>query len=236
MDKGSQPSFHIFIKPIIAHTVALTLTLLSIFLVQSVMVAIWGREFRIFDSFRLSVIIGVAYVFALGLYLWRIVRSPYEATPTHSKQVAKLSFDEKVLSEEPKVSISGPLQETIVEFLGASKLKRIRTASFIVLLTGVVYVTLSLRLSYDLSIGFLAIIGLLLLALVVNQWALTHRIGQGIYGNNEYEAREIITYILSNSDKEDFSDGGDSRRLMLPLKKEVPAEPALGEGLGEVQK
>ncbi|MBT0111952.1 hypothetical protein [Vibrio alginolyticus] len=54
----------------------------------------------------------------------------------------------------------------------------------------------------------------LLLALHADQYLITYRIRKGLYGRNEYEAREIIEYILSHADKDDFNDEGGLKKLM----------------------
>ena len=45
------------------------------------------------------------------------------------------------------------------------------------------------------------------------------RIKKGFFGNNESEAREIINFILSNSDNIDFTDGG--KRKSVFSKEEI---------------
>jgi hypothetical protein len=63
---------------------------------------------------------------------------------------------------------------------------------------------------FVLSYGFLILLDGMLLA---------YRVRRGFYGNNEGEAREIITYILRNSDKLDDGDG--TRRIFDSAEPEA---------------
>ena len=234
MEKTSQ-RFLDMTTLMIAHTAACALTLFSIFLIRYALANLFGKDFLIFDSISLNSVANAANIFPLALYVWRIVRSVYAMPTNKSKYVAGAVADEKDLAEEPKASISTSRRVTVVELLADSKSKRIRIASFLLIFTGSVYVTLSLGYGQEPKIGILAIVVFFFLVFSINQKILTYRIHKGIYGTNEYEAREIITYILSNSDKEDFSDGDASKRLLLPLEQDVRTEPTLGKELGEVE-
>lgn len=70
----------------------------------------------------------------------------------------------------------------------------------------------------------------LLALLEIRAANLRYRILHGLFGTNEYEARELINFILHNSDKIDFTDGdGKLRKALLPEKDETAA---VGDGLG----
>jgi hypothetical protein len=54
---------------------------------------------------------------------------------------------------------------------------------------------------------------LVLFLLMLRDYLLAYRIKNGFYGNNEYEALEIIKFILSESSKIDFTDGGKHKKI-----------------------
>ncbi|ENH7109824.1 hypothetical protein ABWJ26_000227 [Vibrio fluvialis] len=54
----------------------------------------------------------------------------------------------------------------------------------------------------------------LLSALLLDKFLITLRIRRGWYGRNEYEAREIINYVSSHANKDDFNDDGGLKKLM----------------------
>jgi hypothetical protein len=73
----------------------------------------------------------------------------------------------------------------------------------------------------DSSINNVAfiLISLFFLGIQVDQKLIEYRIKNGWYGNNEFETREIINFIISHANKDDFNDSGG-------LKKVIP-EPEL---------
>ncbi|MFG0773071.1 hypothetical protein ACF8PD_14695 [Vibrio plantisponsor] len=54
----------------------------------------------------------------------------------------------------------------------------------------------------------------LLIALHLDQIIVGYRIRKGWYGRNRSEAREIISYILSHANKDDFNDDGGLKKLI----------------------
>lgn len=64
---------------------------------------------------------------------------------------------------------------------------------------------------------FLFVIGsLLILAMHIDQKLIDYRVKNGWYGKNEFEAKEIIKFIISHSNKDDFNDSGGLKRV-IPL-------------------
>ncbi|MBY8252262.1 hypothetical protein KW526_06845 [Vibrio fluvialis] len=62
---------------------------------------------------------------------------------------------------------------------------------------------------------FAIIIPLVLLtAFYLDQYLIIYRVRKGWYGRNEYETREIISYIVAHADKDDFNDDGGLKKLM----------------------
>lgn len=54
----------------------------------------------------------------------------------------------------------------------------------------------------------------LLTAFYLDQYLIIYRVRKGWYGRNEYEAREIISYIVAHANKDDFNDDGGLKKLM----------------------
>ncbi|HCE3202152.1 TPA: hypothetical protein ACX3CW_002261 [Vibrio parahaemolyticus] len=67
----------------------------------------------------------------------------------------------------------------------------------------------------------LIIPSLLLAALYLDQYLIVYRVRKGWYGRNEYEAREIIAYVISHADKDDFNDEGGLKKLMDSPEREA---------------
>jgi hypothetical protein len=60
------------------------------------------------------------------------------------------------------------------------------------------------------------------MAIHVDHKLIEHRIRNGWYGGNEFESLEIIDFILSHSNKDDFNDSGALKRVIpLPNSTEV---------------
>jgi len=102
-------------------------------------------------------------------------------------------------------------KNTIIGMLVGEKIKK-DTKSFI-------YLGLSFLVAILLPVSGLMVINYWLVSfllfmfsmLTLNQKVLEYRIANGLYGENEYEAREIISYIENHSDSDDFHSGGDKK-------------------------
>lgn len=81
------------------------------------------------------------------------------------------------------------------------------------------------------KIFFLVLI--FLISLVLREQLLEYRIRKGLFGTNRTEARELIDFIIKNSDNLDFTDSnGNLRRALLPEAKDA-AEEHIPSTLGE---
>ncbi len=73
-----------------------------------------------------------------------------------------------------------------------------------------------------------------LISLVLKEQLLGYRVRKGLFGTNRTEARELIDFIIKNSDNLDFTDSnGNLRRALLPEAKDAAEERipgTLGEG------
>ncbi|MGX9726057.1 MAG: hypothetical protein ACTFAK_01680 [Candidatus Electronema sp. VV] len=72
-----------------------------------------------------------------------------------------------------------------------------------------------------------------LIILTVKELLTKYRIRKGLFGTNRAEARELIDFIIKNSDNLDFTDSnGNLRRALLPEEKDAVEEHIPGT-LGE---
>jgi hypothetical protein len=75
--------------------------------------------------------------------------------------------------------------------------------------------SLLLILFFRGSIISIGLITFLMIVTIIADESIDYRIKKGFYGNNEYEARQIIEFILNNSDHIDFTDGkGGMKRII----------------------
>ncbi len=78
------------------------------------------------------------------------------------------------------------------------------------------------------------ILSFLLLFISAKEKLIEYRIRKGLFGTNRTEARELIDFIIKNSDNLDFTDSnGNLRRALLPEAKDAAEERipgTLGEG------
>ncbi|MGO4469692.1 hypothetical protein AB4Z11_29485, partial [Pseudoduganella sp. RAF53_2] len=81
---------------------------------------------------------------------------------------------------------------------------------------------LSLRFP-DLDLLQFATVSIAALGLLVLKEAVVqYRIRNGLFGTTSFEARELIDFIVKNSDDIDFTDGdGNLRKALLPQEKEL---------------
>jgi hypothetical protein len=202
------------------HTVTLALILASIALIQYGLGTLLRRDPLIFRFVRLT---DLASLSAIGIYLWRVTG------------LLQGEINKRITEEEPEERASKPRRLAILELLADFKSNRARLAFFMLLFSSLLYVAVSRQFEYEMQPGIFIIVGFLLVALYINQKALTYRIRKGVYGTNAYEARELIAYIISNSDKEDFFDGDDPKRLLLPPEQDARTEPVFDAEVGDIK-
>lgn len=137
------------------------------------------------------------------------------------------SFLEKKLKV---ISREHNYENTIVGLLVERRIKS-DTRSYIILFCALfLHFVFSLLPSY--SINWLLILFLVSLIglLHLNQKVLEFRIKKGYYGCNEYEAREILSYILEHSDKKQFNDK-DGIKEIFPEAEITETKPIYIEGV-----
>ncbi|MCI5142119.1 MAG: hypothetical protein D3909_10455, partial [Candidatus Electrothrix sp. ATG1] len=99
----------------------------------------------------------------------------------------------------------------------------------------ILYILSCFVIGYDFDIDIFLFLSVCLALLHLNQKIIEYRVRKGLYGKNEYEAREMIAYILSYSDKSDFSDGDKLKELFPETVEEESKEAAFEGSLGVVK-
>ncbi|QXO19237.1 hypothetical protein [Vibrio ostreae] len=148
----------------------------------------------------------------------RLLRYTYRKRLTSLSDIAYDTIS-IFLSVESITDTSKTKTNTVV---GMMLKERASTANKIkLLLSGSVLVYLVASVISIIEFNWLAITfpTTLFLALQTDQFLITYRIRKGWYGRNEYEAREIIEYILSHADKDDFNNDGGLKKLMDEPKR-----------------
>jgi hypothetical protein len=133
-----------------------------------------------------------------------------------------------VLKISSDLPTNGFNESTIVGMMVVKKVQFYTRAYTLLLLSLVVSLGFNLITKTSLDFGLISFLLGLILILFTNQTALEYRIRKGLYGNNEYEAREILQFIIDHADKTDFTSGGKSKKLLPDAEieqilKEAPA-------------
>jgi len=124
---------------------------------------------------------------------------------------------------------------TIAEMLFTTKAKHSLIAYTFVAVAVFVHIGLSSLTSQPTSNGLLLFLAIFFALIHINQKILEFRIEKGFYGKNEYEAREMVSFLLNHSDKTDFSDG-DGLKKLFPKVKDSEQELEAFDGLVGVTK
>ena len=133
-------------------------------------------------------------------------------------------------SESDDGSAEKKRSKTIVGVMLLERLKKSAKLQLVLALCLVINFLVSLLPTIDFSYFLLAVASLLLLCIHADQQLIDYRIKKGWYGKNEYETKEIINFIISHSNKDDFNDSGGLKRV-IPLP-EIEAEPEKASGFG----
>lgn len=215
------------------HALILGLLLGTTILLHQGLESLISKDTKFFDVFPVRNIFYIVDGFVIVTFIINIIKSFFYREAERDIK-ANEAAQEKQADTSPNLNTKRS-QLAVVELLAEYKSKRNTIASFLLLISVSVYVILSSKLGYEINIGIISIVWFLLLALYVNQKALTYRIRKGFYGTNEYEAREIIQYILRNSDEEDYFDSNGLRQTFLQPQQDSSNEPLTDPGLGEVK-
>lgn len=115
--------------------------------------------------------------------------------------------------------------QSVIGFWLARRAKQRSAAYFFLLFSLVLYWYVSALSIIQVRTEVICFILALIVALFVGQKALEYRIKKRLYGTNEYEAREILEFMLSNAHKSDFTSGKGFKGL-FPESKVKPTDSA----------
>ncbi|MDW1999332.1 hypothetical protein R7P64_01965 [Vibrio sp. 2304] len=138
---------------------------------------------------------------------------------TFTKRLAsffEITYDKAsiLLSVESIIDSSKKKTNTVVGMMLKERASKANRSSLLLVATVVVYLIFCAITAIEFSWLVILFPCILLFAFQADQYLITFRIRKGWYGRNEYEAREIIEYILSHADKDDFNDEGGLKKLM----------------------
>lgn len=112
-------------------------------------------------------------------------------------------------------------QNTIIGIMVGQKFKSYTKGYISALLSLIAYLSITHIQGAALNGWVLLIIYSLIAAIYINQKTLEYRIRKGDYGSTEYEAREIISFVLAHSQKTDFIDKDGMKKLMPDPETEL---------------
>lgn len=113
---------------------------------------------------------------------------------------------------------------TIVGIMLCEKIKNSSNAQLLLLLSLIIHFSLVYLSVVELNVFiiFLVVIGLFFIHL--DHKIIEYRINKGFYGKNEFEAIEIINFILNHSKKSDFDDGSGGIKKLMPTPEKSVAK------------
>lgn len=110
------------------------------------------------------------------------------------------------------------IEYIIVNLLVNKKAKKESYSYLVLFTTLILYISIMFILSLTIKKVIIFILLGLILALYVKQKILEYRIKNGYYGTNQSEAREIISFILDNSD--DFNNFNGYDKVFPKIEKQ----------------
>jgi hypothetical protein len=119
-------------------------------------------------------------------------------------------------------SVETRRSNTVVGVMLLERLKKSTKIQLTLIVCLIVNFALSLLPGIEFSNFLFALVSSLIFAIHLDQNLIEYRIKKGWYGTNEFEAKEIINFIISHSNKDDFNDSGGLKRV-IPLP-DVEAE------------
>lgn len=111
---------------------------------------------------------------------------------------------------------------TVVEMMLARKIENSFRAQIVILTGLLIHILLAAVSVVNLSGLLVLMLALFFCAIHIDHKLIEHRVKKGWYGSNDFESREIIGFILSHADKDDFNDAGGLKRV-VPLPEVVTA-------------
>lgn len=142
------------------------------------------------------------------------------ANASLAMSMAKLAEQAAAANENAKKS------KTIVGLMLGEKMKQSTRIQLILLSVLIVNALFAYINDSDINVFVILVVVVGWVAIYVDHKLIEYRVTKGWYGKNEFESREIIRFIISHANKDDFNDRGG-------LKRVIP-EPSLVGG-GELE-
>lgn len=163
----------------------------------------------------LNVIMDVITVVIVGVIAGRIPGVIFGVNLTESLATKYTKYtksdskqNKRIKKNYPKLSIVGIMRERKVN-------QKFQTI-YLLLIATIVYVFASKFLNFAISNIFLIVLFGSVVLITLESLIFNYRINKGWYGSNESEAREIIDFIVKNSDDIDFTDGNNPKSIIKP--------------------
>ena len=121
---------------------------------------------------------------------------------------ANFRKSKKIKKNYPKLSIVGIIRERKVN-------QKFQTI-YLLMIATIIYAFASKFLAFVVSNIFLCILLGSVLLITLETLIFNYRINRGWYGSSESEAREIVDFIVKNSEDIDFTDGNSPKSIIKP--------------------
>lgn len=108
-------------------------------------------------------------------------------------------------------------RNSIIGMLVGEKIRKDTKSYIFIIISLVISVAIPIFTSMTVNYWLISFLLMMFSLLVLNQKTLEYRIANGFYGNTQYEAREIISYIEKHASNDDFN-GFDNKRI-FPKKQ-----------------
>lgn len=127
-------------------------------------------------------------------------------------RIKYLSFINPLIKSLYNLKEDNEKHNSVIESVIFERIRKDNKAYVYLLSSLVIVIFLKINISYTF-------IPLLLMSLLfLNQQIISYRIGNGWYGKNYYEAKEILRYINSHFNKDDYFDGGGLKNIFPEIK------------------
>lgn len=122
----------------------------------------------------------------------------------------------KIVEEIKGASSEEKKATTIVGVMLQDRLKKSTIAQSILILSLAINFILSLLFAINFSNFLFIFVAVSIFSIQLDQKLIDYRVRKGWYGKNEFEAKEIINFIVSHANKDDFNDDGGLKKV-IPL-------------------
>lgn len=104
--------------------------------------------------------------------------------------------------------------KTVVGLMLGEKAERSSKSQLSLLIALCISFAFSYYLDTSINSITILVISILFLGIQIDQKLIEYRVKNGWYGKNEFETREIIKFIISHANKDDFNDSGGLKKLI----------------------